>query len=72
MKTLFKKYLDIHSWGKRDKNGIFDVITSCSIFDKYIFSKSTFYGLVIEISISAKRCNLLFTSLKQVKSVRFL
>ena len=25
----------------------------CSIFDKYIFSKNTFYCLVIKISISA-------------------
>ena len=24
-----KKYLDIHSWYKRDKNGVFDVVTSC-------------------------------------------
>ena len=25
-----------------DKNGIFDVVTSCSIFDKNIFPKNTF------------------------------
>ena len=31
---VFKKYLDIQSQGKSDKNGIFDVMTSCSIFDK--------------------------------------
>ena len=37
MKKVFKKYLDIHSRDKSDKNGIFDVATSCSIFDKYIF-----------------------------------
>ena len=42
MKNVFKKYLDIHSQGKSDKNGIFDVVTSCSIFDKYISSKNTF------------------------------
>ena len=52
-KKVFKIYLDIHSRGKSDKNGIFDVVTSFSIFDKYIFSKNTFYGLVIKISISA-------------------
>ena len=43
MKKVFKKnYLDIHSPGKSDKNGIFDVVTSCSIFDKFIFLKNTF------------------------------
>ena len=35
MKKVFKKYLDIHSRGKSDKNGIFDVMMSYSIFDKY-------------------------------------
>ena len=34
-----KKYLDRHSRGKSDKNGIFDVVKSCSIFDKYIFRR---------------------------------
>ena len=35
-KKFSKKYLDmILSRGKSDKNGIFDVVTSCSIFDKY-------------------------------------
>ena len=42
MKKDFKKYLDIHFWGKSDKNGIFDVVTSCSLFDEYVFSKNTF------------------------------
>ena len=39
-----KTYLDIHFRGKNDKNGIFDVVTSCSIFDKYSFflKKNTF------------------------------
>ena len=32
MKKVFKKYLDIHSRVKSDKNGIFDVLTSCSKF----------------------------------------
>ena len=41
-KKFSKKYLDKHSRGKSDKNDIFDVVTSCSIFDKYIFSKNTF------------------------------
>ena len=41
-KKDFKKYLDIHSRGKSDKKEVFDVVTSCSIFDKYIFSKNTF------------------------------
>ena len=53
MKKVFKKYLDIHYRGKSDKNGIFDVMTSCSIDDQYIFSKSTFQCLVIELSIKA-------------------
>ena len=38
MKKVIKRYLDIHSRGNSDKNGIFDAVTSCSIFDKYIFS----------------------------------
>ena len=42
MKKVFKKYLDIHSRGKSDENSIFDIVTSCSIFDRYIFSKNTF------------------------------
>ena len=50
----------------------YDVMTSCSIFDKCIFSKNTFKCLAIKISIAAKLYNLLFTSWKQVKSVRFL
>ena len=37
MKKVFQKYLDIYSRGKSDKNGIFDVVTSNSIFDEYIF-----------------------------------
>ena len=53
MKKVFKKYLDIYSQGKSDKNGIFDVVTSYSIFDEYIFSNNTFQCLVIKISISA-------------------
>ena len=65
MKKVFKHYLDIPSRGKSDK----DVVASCSIFDKYIFSKNTFQCFVIKIS---KLYNLSFTSLKQVKSVRFL
>ena len=39
---MFKKYLDMHYRGKRDKNGIFDVVTSCSIVDKYIFLEEYF------------------------------
>ena len=35
----FQKYLDIHSRGKSDKNGIFDVVTSCSIFDNIFFEE---------------------------------
>ena len=42
MKKNYKKYLDMHSQGKSDKNNMFDVVTSCSIFDEYIFSKNTF------------------------------
>ena len=42
LKKFSKKYLDIHSRGKSDKNGIFDVVTSCFIFEKYVFSKNTF------------------------------
>ena len=42
MKKVFKKYIDIHSRGKSDKNGIFDVVTSYSIFDKYIFFEEYF------------------------------
>ena len=38
MKKVFKKYLDEHFRGKSDENGVFDVVTSCSIFGKYIFS----------------------------------
>ena len=53
MKKVFKKILDIHSRGKKDKNGVFDVVTSCSLFDKYMFLKNTSLCLVIEISISA-------------------
>ena len=34
----FKTASDKHFRDKRDNNGIFDVITSCSIFDKYYFS----------------------------------
>ena len=45
----FFKYLDIHSRGKRDKNGIFDVVT-CSIFDKYIF--------VIDVFEASKKCKV--------------
>ena len=39
MKKVFKNYLDIHSRGKSDKNGIFDIVASFSIFDKYIFEE---------------------------------
>ena len=39
MKEVLKKYLDNHSRGKSDKNVIFDDVTSCSIFDKYICQK---------------------------------
>ena len=37
MINIFKKHLDIHSRGKSDKNGIFDIVTSCSIFDNIFF-----------------------------------
>ena len=40
------------------KNGIFDVVASCSIFDKYIFSKNIAYCLVIKMSICAKLYDL--------------
>ena len=53
MKKFSKKILDIHSRGKSDKNGVFDVVTSCSLFDKYMFLKNTFLCLVIKISVSA-------------------
>ena len=42
MKKNSKKYLDIHYRGKKNENSIFDVVTSGSIVDKYIFSKNTF------------------------------
>ena len=42
MRKVLKKYLDIHYRGKSDKNIISDVVTSCSIVDKYIFSENTF------------------------------
>ena len=42
MEKVLKKYLDIHVRGKSDKKCFFDDVTSCSIFDKYIFSKYTF------------------------------
>ena len=48
MKKNYKKYLDMHSRGKSDKNNMFDVVTSCSILDKYIFSKNTFLLLVFK------------------------
>ena len=51
MKKVFKKYLDIHYRSKNVKNGIFDVVTSCSIVDYYIFSKNNFECFVIKISI---------------------
>ena len=37
IKKFLKRYLDIHSRGKSDKNGIHDAVTACSMFDKYIF-----------------------------------
>ena len=62
MKKVFKKYLDIHSRDKSDKIDVFDIVTSCSIFDQYIFSKNTFLCLVIEISIyefeASKKCQV--------------
>ena len=41
MKKKIKKYLDIYSRGKSDKKLIFNVVTSSSMLDKYIFSKNT-------------------------------
>ena len=46
MKKVSKKYLDIQSRGKSDENGIFDVVTSCSIFDKYSFRRILSYVLI--------------------------
>ena len=48
MKKVFRKYLDIHSRGKSAKNNIFEVVTSYSIFDEYIFSKNTFNVLLLK------------------------
>ena len=31
----FQKYLDIHSRDKSEKNDIFDVVASCSMFDDF-------------------------------------
>ena len=42
MKKVLKKYLDVCSRGKSDKKGIFDIVMSCSIDDKYTFSKNTY------------------------------
>ena len=53
MTKAFKIFLDIHYEDKHDKNGMFDIVTSCSIFDKYIFSENIFYCLVIKISKAA-------------------
>ena len=53
-------------------NDIFDGVTSCSIFDDYILSEIIFLHLVIKLTICVKLYALLFTSLKQTKSVRFL
>ena len=39
-KKFSKKYLDVHYRGKSDKNGIFDVVTSCSIVYKYFFEEN--------------------------------
>ena len=47
-KKLSKKYLDIHSRGKSDKNGIFDIVKSCSIFDEYIFQRSLSNVLILK------------------------
>ena len=46
MKKAFKNDLDIHSRGKSDKNVVFDVVTSCSIFDKYFFEE---YFLILVV-----------------------
>ena len=48
MKKLSKKYLKIHFHGKSDENGIFDVATSSSIFDKNMFSKNIFSVLLLK------------------------
>ena len=53
-----RKYLDIHSRDKCDKNDIFDVMAPCSIFDIYISSENLFLCLVIKISICAKSYDL--------------
>ena len=37
-----KFYLDIHTQDKSENNGIFDVVTSGFVFDKYIFSENIF------------------------------
>ena len=37
--AALKIYLDIHFRDKSDKKGIFDVVKSCFLFDKYIFSE---------------------------------
>ena len=61
MKKVFKKYLDILYRGKSDRKRVFfDVVASCSIFDKYIFFEEYFLmscyknkqiGLAIEFVI---------------------
>ena len=50
MKRVFQKIFR-HTLPKVIKNSIFDVVMSCSIFDKYIFSKNIFLSCVIKISI---------------------
>ena len=61
MKKKSRKYLDIHSEGKSYKNGIFDGVPSCSIFDiLYIFFVEYFLMLTGPRSavgnVSGNRC----------------
>ena len=60
MKKVFKKYLDIHSLGKSDKNGIFDFVASCSIFDKYFFRRILSNVLLLKkaYAFSSKICSI--------------
>ena len=69
MQKFSKKYLDIHYRGKSDKIGIFAVVTSCFIFDEYIFFSKIFLCLVIKISISTKLYILLVIKNCQVSLV---
>ena len=60
MKIFPKIASDIHSRDKRYKNGIFDVGTSRSIFDNYIFFENTFQrpAIILRFCFSSMICTL--------------